>query len=74
MSESVEIQCWPIGGDVWLRGQDVTAAMRARADEIAEASNAAESEGLATAYRATAEELRRQADQLDACVSLALTP
>jgi hypothetical protein len=45
-----QIQFWPVGGSVWLRAQDVTAAMRARA-----------------------EELRRQADQLDASVSMALT-
>lgn len=73
MSERPQIQCWPLAGVVWLRGQDVTDAMRVRANELAEASNDAEDPDHVLAYRACAEELRRQADQLDANIILALT-
>jgi predicted signal transduction protein with EAL and GGDEF domain len=68
-----QIQCWPVGDSVWLRAQDVTAAMRARGDEFAVACNETEDETHATAYRAVAEELRRLADMVDANVSMALT-
>lgn len=73
MSGQPEIECWRVAGSVWLRAEHVTNAMRFRADELEQASEEAEDPEHATAYLACAEEFRRQADILDASVSLALT-